>query len=319
MRGRISKTTLAQSRTFIHTVLRDPQHAPERIVLVACTQLGASSERWAHEMLAGHPDATREQLADDRRRLTSRLAMIDGAIAGTPFFVALLPGYLDFLWQEAAMVFRIAALYGHDPSDLRVAAELLALRGIHASVEDAQASLEHVRATPVPGKPEHRRPLRTWFYSVWMLGVLGGFLSPPKERGPAARHGKVFGFVAAIVSAGMWVLTFVLPLTFMIMMGWGCESNARHLGLRAQAFYAGGATSIREAIEAGEQRRPRPGHTRRQLLRSAALFLSAALPIGFIAYANHVRNAHGVNTLTALGGLVALSVVIAAAVIARRT
>ena len=48
------------------------------------------------------------------------------------------------------------------------------------------------------------------------------------------------------------------------------------------------------------------------------LVLSVAVPIAFIAYADHVRNTTGINWLGALGALVAASLVIATTVIASR-
>ena len=52
--------------------------------------------------------------------------------------------------------------------------------------------------------------------------------------------------------------------------------------------------------------------------RAVALFLSVAIPIGFVGYAQHVRHTAGINWLSALGVLVALSLVIATAVISSR-
>jgi hypothetical protein len=43
-----------------------------------------------------------------------------------------------------------------------------------------------------------------------------------------------------------------------------------------------------------------------------------AIPLGFIAYVDHVRKVVGVNRLGALGGVVALSLVLATAVISNR-
>ena len=54
------------------------------------------------------------------------------------------------------------------------------------------------------------------------------------------------------------------------------------------------------------------------MLRAIALFLSVAIPLGFIAVVNHYRNTVGFNWLAAVGSLVALSLVIATAVIASR-
>ena len=60
------------------------------------------------------------------------------------------------------------------------------------------------------------------------------------------------------------------------------------------------------------------GRTKRDLLRAGLLVLSIAIPIAFVAYADHVKQSTGVNWLGALGALVAVSIVIATTVIARR-
>ena len=65
-------------------------------------------------------------------------------------------------------------------------------------------------------------------------------------------------------------------------------------------------------------RRSDRGHDKRAIARGAALFLSVAIPIGFVGYAQHIRHTVGINWLGALGALVALSLVIATAVIASR-
>jgi len=57
---------------------------------------------------------------------------------------------------------------------------------------------------------------------------------------------------------------------------------------------------------------------RMQILRAVALFLSVAIPIGFIAVVDHYRQSTGFNWVGALGALVALSLVIAVAVVAGR-
>jgi hypothetical protein len=108
-----------------------------------------------------------------------------------------------------------------------------------------------------------------------------------------------------------------VPVTFMIVMAWGCETHTRQLGRSALVFYDGEEESVRAAIADADKRRDR-GHDKRAILRTAALFLSVAIPIGFIAYVDHVRKTVGVNWLGALGGVVALSLVIATAAISNR-
>lgn len=120
-----------------------------------------------------------------------------------------------------------------------------------------------------------------------------------------------------LLGVAVWLMTWVLPVTFMIMMAWGCETHARQLGRRALVFYDGDAATVSAALALAQRRRDR-GHDKRMVLRALALFLSVAVPIAFIAYVDHVRNTVGVNWLGALGALVAVAVVIAVGVIANR-
>ena len=71
------------------------------------------------------------------------------------------------------------------------------------------------------------------------------------------------------------------------------------------------------AIAAAKQQRD-AGHNKRRILRTMLLILSIAIPIAFNAFIDHERQSSGITPLTAVGGLVALSLVIATAVIATR-
>ena len=57
---------------------------------------------------------------------------------------------------------------------------------------------------------------------------------------------------------------------------------------------------------------------KRQILRTTLLILSIAIPIAFIGFVDQERQRTGITPFTAVGGLVALSLVIAAAVVATR-
>ena len=294
---------------------RDPEHVSERLTLYAIERLADSSREWARSVREDHPDTHPAQIADELRTQTAHVARIDGAIAGTPFFVALVPGYLTYLLQEMRMTLRTAALYGRDPGTLRMSAEMLALRGLHPDVDSAEAALNAVRDGGAPDRPVERRSWRTWVHSAYLLLVFGGFMSPStaadQERG---RLRSAFG---VLLAGGIWLTTWVLPVTFMIAMAWACETHARQLGRRTLLFYDGEADGVLEAIKLADQRRDR-GHDKRAILRTVALFLSVAVPIAFVAYVNHVRQTAGINWLGALGALVALSLVLATAVIATR-
>ena len=68
------------------------------------------------------------------------LCWVQGAISGTPFLIALIPAYVAVLWKQARLLMRIAALHGRDPGTRQMAAEILALRRIYNSVDQARAA-----------------------------------------------------------------------------------------------------------------------------------------------------------------------------------
>jgi hypothetical protein len=316
-RSRIGRVFLG-SRDLVRIVYRDPEHVAERLTLYAIDRLGGPSHEWALAARKAHSGVPPAQVAEATVTQSAQIARIDGAISGTPFFIALVPGYLTYLWQEMRMTLRIAALYGRDPRRLETSAEMLALRGVHSSAETAEAALITIRETPMPDRPSARRSLRRWARSVHLLLVFGGFMSPPEAKAPdRGAVDRVKAMLGLLLAAAIWVTTWVLPVTFMIVMAWGCESHARQLGRRAVAFYGGEEATVDAAIAAAERRKDH-GHGARAVVRTVALFLSVLVPIVFIGYVDHVRNTTGVNWLGALGALVALSLVIATAVISSR-
>ncbi len=315
-RSRIRRV-FSGSRDLWRVVYRDPEHVAERLTLYMVERLGDPSRGWAQSMRSSRPDTPRAKIADELRTQSAHVARIDGAISGTPFFIALVPGYLTYLLQEMRMTLRTAALYGRDPRELRTSAEMLALRGVHPDVEAAEAALSSVRDKGIPDRPAQRRSWRTWVHSVYVLLIFGGFMSPSVAEEDKGRGGKVRAVFGILMGVGIWVTTWVLPLTFMIMMAWGCETHARQLGRRTLLYYDGEADNVLDAIKIADQRSDR-GHNKRAIARTVALFLSVVIPIAFIAYVDHVRHTVGFNWLGALGALVALSLVIAIAVISSR-
>ena len=319
-RARVRRA-LAGWRQLVRVAYRDPQHVAERLTLYGARNLGQTALDWAHEVHEARPETPPAVIADELRTQTSQIARIDGAISGTPFLIALVPGYLTYLWEEGRMVLSTAALYGRDPRELDTSAEVLVLRGVHPDVDTARAALEKVRGDPLPEKPAERRSLRTWVRSVYVLLIFGGFMSAPSDANDEARHPRMKAAAGIIVATAIWLTTWVLPLTFMIAMAWGCETHARQLGRRALLFYDGDADSAQAAIAVAKKQVDR-GHNKRQVLRMTLLTLSIAVPIAFVAYADHVRQKTGINWLGALGALVAVSLVLAMSVFAnsrRRT
>jgi hypothetical protein len=315
-RGHI-KRTLSGWRQLARIAYRDPEHVAERLTLYGAQHLGEPSLAWARRAGKTGSEVPRAVVGEELRTQSAQIARIDGAITGTPFLIALVPGYLAYLWQEGRMVLRTAALYGHDPRELETSAAVLALRGVHPTVDSAREALRGVRDLPLPDKPATRRPLRTWVRSVHVLLIFGGFMSAPSDAGSESAHPRLKACLGFVVAATLWVITWVLPLTFMIAMAWGCETHTRQLGRRALIFYGGEAETAQAAI-AGARERPDRGHGKRVTLRTVLIILSVAVPIGFVAYADHVRQSTGISPLAAVGALVALSLVVATTVIASR-
>ena len=223
-----------------------------------------ASLEWANRVRKERPDTPPEAIAEEVRLQTAQVARIDGAVSGTPFLIALVPGYLAYLWQEGHMERRMAALYGHDPRELETGAQILVLRGVHPTIEAARAALVKVRDTELPEKPTTRRPLRVWVRSVWTLLIFGGFVtaSSDDQRDKYAhwRLKATLGFIGATL---IWVITWVLPVSFMIAMAWACESHARSLGRRTMRFYSGESTDIDAAIAAADEEERRGAHQAR--------------------------------------------------------
>jgi hypothetical protein len=310
---------LRGTRALIQIAYRDPEHVAERLALHASQHLGEASRAWAtqiRETQAGTPRAT---LAEELRTQSAMVARVDGAVAGTPFLIALVPGYMAYLQQEARMTLRVAALYGRDPAELRTVAEMLALRGVHPTPDAAEAALRRVRSASLPDKPSGRRPLGTWVHSAYLLLVVGGFISAPDndveqvEKG----HPRLRALAGIVTGVAIWVSTWVFPVTFMIVMAWGCESHTRQLGRRVLSFYDGEVATTDEAIETADQHQDK-GHDKRAIVRRAALAVSVLVPILFVAYVDSLGGSTGVGWLGAVGALVALSLVIAVAMVASR-
>ncbi len=312
-----ARRTLSGWRQLGRIVYRDPEHLAERLTLFGAGNLGPPSLEWARGVRAARPDVPRAVIAEELRMQAAQVARIDGAVAGTPFLIALVPGYLSYLREEGRMVLRTAALYGRDPRDLETSAEVLVLRGVHPTTDAASAALENVRDVPLPDRPAKRRSVRTWVRSVYVLLIFGGFVSAPSDERNESAHPWLKASVGFVLGAAIWVTTWVLPATFMIAMAWGCETHARQLGRRALLYYDGDVDSAQAAIAAAKKHEDR-GHSRREILRVTLFVLSIAIPIGFVAYADHVRQSTGINWVGALGALVAVSLVLAASLLANR-
>jgi hypothetical protein len=208
-------------------------------------------------------------------------------------------------------VLRIAALYGHDPTDPHIAAELLALRGVYPSVPEAEAALERIgREQPPSGRLARTR---SWVDMVKRILVLAAFTSAsnPDEKPGRRRQATMF-----VIGGAIWAVTWIVPLTFMIVMAWSCDTSTRQLGAIALEFYSGegvhdarGLKSMRTA--------PEPGSGRRAFVRWFLVVVATAIPLVLLALSVGQGDALG-DGGRILAGLLGLSLVIVLSMVARR-
>jgi hypothetical protein len=313
-----ARNSLRVPGVLIRLALYDPEHIPERLTIYSVDKHAGSARLWAERAREADPETPVAVLADRQRARTVSTARIDGAVAGTPFFIALVPAYIAFLRQEVRLHLRVAALYGEDPADPRIAADFLVLRKVHKDSEKAIAELNLVRANPLP--PDRRRtPLKSWYRAVVSILILAGFMQAPEDDGPTqlTTGQKVVRAIRFVLAAVIWVLTWVVPITFMIVMSWGCENDARRFGQRVMTRYGDKDTDNAVAIARAD--RKAGGNRAVSFARGALVVLSVALPLALIASTVVARTGPlGLDLPKAAGALAALALVIGVSIAAVR-
>ena len=313
-----ARQSLRVPGALVRLARRDPHHIPERLTIYSVDRHADEARVWARRARDSAQDRSPAVLADGQRQRTISTARIDGAVAGTPFFIALVPAYIAFLRQEVRFHLRVAALYGHDPADPRVAADFLVLRGVHKDPEQALADLEVVRATPLP-PPGERTPLKSWYEAIVRILIIAGFLSAPEEEETRQLTfwAKVMRAVRFVVAGLIWALTWILPLTFMIMMSWACESDARRFGQRVTTHYGDEDDDIAVAMAAAD--RKAGGNRALTVARGALVVLSLVIPLALIAATvAGGKGPLGVNIPETIGALIALALVIGVSIASLR-
>src|SRR3954453_16870789 len=94
---------LGGTKELVRIAYRDPEHISERLTLHAARNLAEPSRQWGENALRQPPDATPAEIASRPPQKSVKIGRVDGAVAGTPFSIALVPGYMSYLWQEARM------------------------------------------------------------------------------------------------------------------------------------------------------------------------------------------------------------------------
>jgi hypothetical protein len=130
--------------------------------------------------------------------------------------------------------------------------------------------------------------------------TLAGFIEPSTGK-PKSRPMRA---VSAVFAFGLWALTWIVPITFMLAMAWNCEGRTRKVFDHALSYY--------EDVEAdkAEWRRSRSRWRREQPLRVVLLGITVLIPIGLAGY---VAQTESSGWLKVVAGFVALATALALA------
>ena len=142
---------LESSPRLWHALRADPRHAADLSVLHAFPLLTAHAQEWWRIQQQKRPDAPPEHTARKALRRSTGIARRGGIITGSSFYVGMVPAMAMIYFEQLAMVLRIAAVYGRDPSSPSRVAEILVIQGRHASVPEAAAALRSM------GRPSSER------------------------------------------------------------------------------------------------------------------------------------------------------------------
>jgi hypothetical protein len=121
----------------------DPARAPEYIALAAAERHAPAAAAWLEERRRMYAHSPHE-LAQMAKRRHASLSRFGGAATGVGGIVTVIPDLAAAAWIQSRMVFFIAAAYGYDPYDPMRPAELLVIRGLYATPEEARRALDGV-------------------------------------------------------------------------------------------------------------------------------------------------------------------------------
>jgi len=121
----------------------DPARAPEYIALAASERHAPAAAAWVEERKQMYAHSPHE-LAQMAKRKHAALARFGGAATGVGGIVTMLPDLAAAAWIQSRLVFFIAAAYGYDPHDPMRPAELLVIRDLYKTPQEARRALDGV-------------------------------------------------------------------------------------------------------------------------------------------------------------------------------
>ena len=133
-------------RGLLHALREDPLRAPEHLALTASRQIAPDAAAWAAEKRRRLAVSDRDLALMAKQRHAS-LSRMGGAATGIGGFITVVPDLALASWIQARVVFFVAAAYGFDPRDRMRPAELLVLRDLYSTPEDARRALDGLGTT----------------------------------------------------------------------------------------------------------------------------------------------------------------------------
>ena len=185
---------------------------------------------------------------------------------------------------------------------------MLVFLDVYPTVQEAEDRLKPLVLPDTAAEENALEPVggpRGWIEVVIQVLTLAGFIEPSSGK-PKSRPMRA---LSAVIAFGLWALTWIVPVTFMLAMAWNCEGRTRKVFDRALGYYGD--------VEAdkAEWRRSSSRWRREQPLRAVLLGITILIPIGLAGY---VAEAESSGWLKVAVGFVALATALALAAKASR-
>jgi hypothetical protein len=283
---------------LLRLIRAHPERLPEYLALFATHQQAPSVRKWAERHPVDLSSPEHDRLLREMRHDLLAFSRINGALSGTPFFIALVPAYLSVLSEQARTALRIGALHGCDPGAPQRPAEMLVFLDVYPDVKAAEARLERIRLPSAADESSGLRQVggpRAWVEVVTQVLILAGFIEPSPDKTKPKRTTRA---IRTVLGLGLWALTWIVPITFMLFMAYTCEGRTRKVFDRALRYYGDVEVDRDEWKRSSSQwRRERPA-------RALLLAVTLLIPLGLAGYVAQTGSA---GWIKALGGLLALT------------
>jgi hypothetical protein len=175
---------------------------------------------------------------------------------------------------------------------------MLVFLDVYPDVKAAEARLERIRLPSAADESSGLRQVggpRAWVEVVTQVLILAGFIEPSPDKTKPKRTTRA---IRTVLGLGLWALTWIVPITFMLFMAYTCEGRTRKVFDRALRYYGDVEVDRDEWKRSSSQwRRERPA-------RALLLAVTLLIPLGLAGYVAQTGSA---GWIKALGGLLALT------------